>query len=208
MVILISGGAKNGKSSYAQELAEKLSMSENEFDGRKARPLYYIATMEPHDSEDEARIARHIRERSGRGFKTIEQPRNISELFFSLAFSEEEDGSRIAGSIEPSGSFLLDSTTALLSNEMFRPDGSIDCEAPERVAKELMLLIEEIRAEGGSIVFVSDAIYSDAEEFDEATESYREGLARIDRALAKTADRAVEVSFGSIIDYKPVYCEA
>lgn len=205
MVILISGGAKNGKSHYAQELAAELSGKEGGQNGTAARPLYYLATMEPRDPEDEARVARHIRERAGWGFKTIEQPRDIEGALFSLAYSEEEDGSRIAESAEPSGSFLLDSTTALLSNEMFGADGSVDLEAPERVKTGLLSLAEEIRAAGGSIVIVSDAIYSDAAELDETTERYRRALAAIDRALAKTADRVVEFSFGSAIDYKPVW---
>ena len=71
MNVLISGGAKNGKSFYAQQIASDLA---------DCGPLYYIATMIPRDDEDRARIARHIKEREGWGFETIEQGRNIAAL--------------------------------------------------------------------------------------------------------------------------------
>ena len=68
MTIFLSGGCKNGKSTLAQHAAKKLAG-----DG----PLYYIATMIPHDEEDEARIRRHVAERDGMGFITLEQGTDI-----------------------------------------------------------------------------------------------------------------------------------
>ena len=68
MIVFITGGAKNGKSSFAQDLAVKLSRG-----GKR----YYIATMIPCDEEDRERIRRHIADRDGLGFETIECGRNI-----------------------------------------------------------------------------------------------------------------------------------
>lgn len=167
--IFISGGCKNGKSYYAQHLAKRQAAENG--------PLYYIATMEPADEEDDARILRHRRERDGWGFTTLEQSRNIGAL--------EADFS---------GSFLLDSVTALLSNEMFRKDGAVDRTAYLRVAEELARLAEK----SGNTVFVSDYIYSDAVKYEELTELYRKGLAWIDRTLADRCDAVIEVSYGSI----------
>ena len=42
MNVLITGGAKNGKSHYAQELARDMALE-------KSVPLYYVATMIPHE---------------------------------------------------------------------------------------------------------------------------------------------------------------
>ena len=56
MKIYISGGAKNGKSMFAQEIAKKLSSEGH---------LWYLATMEPRDNEDDARVLRHRKERAG-----------------------------------------------------------------------------------------------------------------------------------------------
>ena len=65
MRIFISGGCKNGKSYYAQHLAK----------AQQTNFLYYIATMQPVDSEDDERIIRHKQERDDWGFTTIEHDR-------------------------------------------------------------------------------------------------------------------------------------
>lgn len=169
MNIFISGGCKNGKSYYAQCLAKEQSS--------ESAPLYYIATMDPADEEDQARILRHQQERDGWGFTTLEKSRAIGAMDADF-----------------SGSFLLDSVTALLSNEMFRKDGTVDRTAYLRIAEEL----EQLADKSGNIVFVSDYIYSDAMKYEELTELYRKGLAWIDGALARKCDVVIEVSYGNI----------
>lgn len=177
MNVFISGGCKNGKSMYAQEIARDMAREQGV-------PMYYLATMIPTDDEDRARIRRHIGERDGWGFTTIEQGRNILEA--------------LGEGIDPKGVFLLDSVTALLSNEMFRPDFTTDFEAGERVAHELVRFAKET----GNTIFVSDTIYSDARIFDSYTEEYRRALAHIDRALSKACDQVIEVAFGHKFLYK------
>lgn len=183
MNIFISGGCKNGKSYHAQELAQEMARE-------KSLPLYYLATMIPTDDEDRARIRRHLSEREGWGFDTIEQGRNICEAL---------TGSTLSGvKVSPGGVFLLDSVTALLSNEMFLPEGTVVLDAAEKLAAEL----SEFANRTGNTVFVSDYIYSDGQLFDEYTENYRRGLALIDRTLAALCDQVVEVSYGFKYLYK------
>lgn len=174
MNVFISGGAKNGKSSFAQDLAVKMAKE-------KKCPLYYVATMIPHDDEDRARIERHRNDRRGLGFRTIECGTDIDR---ELADKE--------------GVFLIDSVTALLSNEMFRPDGTVDGEASIRISERL----KNLCATHDGLVFVSDNIYGDGVEYDELTDGYIRGLAIIDRALAKVCDRVVEMIHGFPVDYK------
>lgn len=177
MNIFVSGGCKNGKSMYAQKVAKKMSLEKNV-------PLYYVATMIPHDSEDINRIHRHINDREGWGFQTLEQGIKI--------------GSVLTEGINSKGVFLMDSITALLSNEMFASNGEVDLDAGERVANELVSFAKLT----GNSVFVSDYIYSDARNFDNLTEKYRKSLAFVDRTLAKICDRVIEVAYGNIFDYK------
>ena len=161
---------------YAQRLAKAMG-----------NPLYYIATMIPHDEEDRARIRRHLADREGWGFETLECPVNILRAL--------ELG-------DPRGSFLMDSVTALLSNEMFPAEGYVpDC--GERVAEELCELAR--RAE--NIVFVSDFIYSDAAIYDDYTQDYRKALAMADRALVHACDTVIEVCSGTITLHKGVLPE-
>ena len=173
MRVFISGGAKNGKSSLAQELAVQLSGD---------RPRYYVATMIPVDEEDRQRIRRHVADRAGMGFETVECGRHILSCL---------DG------VDQNGTFLLDSVTALLMNEMF-VDGAIDDGAGARCARELTEFIRSVK----NAVIVSDAIYSDAARYDEITELYRASLARADRACAAACDTVIEMTAGQMIIHK------
>jgi adenosylcobinamide kinase/adenosylcobinamide-phosphate guanylyltransferase len=66
-VILVGGGARSGKSRFAQELAQK-----------RGSRLMFLATAQPLDQEMEARIAQHRAER-GPLFTTVEEPLEIGD---------------------------------------------------------------------------------------------------------------------------------
>ena len=178
MNIFISGGNKNGKSGYAQDAAVKLAA------GGK---LYYVATMIPYDDEDRVRIDRHIENRAGMGFETIEAGRDIQKVFDTA---------------DESGTFLVDSTTALLLNEMV--PNSYSEKADSEAAKRSIAGLLEIADRAANAVFVSDYIYSDAARYDEFTEEYRSSLASIDRALAERCDTVIEVCAGNLIVHKGI----
>ncbi len=178
MKIFISGGCKNGKSSYAQDIAKKLA------DNSK---LYYIATMIPRDDEDRLRIKNHVQNRDGMGFETIEVGKDLASCL---------------DKVDNEATFLLDSVTALLQNEMFSSDfeNYIDPNAVERTKNSLLLFIKTVK----NAVFVSDYIYSDASIFEASTETYRAALAKLDKMLARECDTVIEVCAGNIILHKGV----
>ena len=176
MTVFISGGCKNGKSTIAQKIAKKLSLG---------GPLYYIATMVPLDDEDNARISRHLAERQGLGFETLECGTDLPA------------GLRRA---DMRGTFLLDSVTAYLTNEMFTGEHGLDADKSAPGRCEAVLI--DIAARARNAVFVSDFIYSDAQRYGEFTETYRRGLARLDRALAARCDCVIEVCAGNMTAYK------
>ena len=176
MNVLISGGCKNGKTAFAQDIAVKLSCG-----GKR----YYVATMIPFDDEDQARIARHIADRAEQGFETLETGRDIA------ACLKGTDHNAV---------FLVDSLTALLMNEMF-PDvhcGEADPQAVERCREGLL----QVEKEAKHVVFVTDYIYSDAARYDAFTEQYRRNLALLDRSLAAVCDTVVELCAGNVICHK------
>ena len=180
MKIFISGGCKNGKSTFAQLLAKR---QQKAAPVASAAPLYYVATMAATDREDDRRIIRHRQEREGWGFTTVEQPRNISGILENC---------------DASGSFLLDSLTALLANEMFAKDGSVDENAEGRIAAQLQTLLGCVE----NIVVVSDYIYSDAAIYDPLTQAYRKSLAALDRLVAEAADVVLEAVNTQIVVHK------
>ena len=174
MKIWITGGAGSGKSSLAQELASALAAG---------GPHYYVATMVPRDDEDRRRISRHIEDRAGMGFGTIECPCRLTE--------------RITPDSE--GTYLLDSATAMLANAMFGEQEFVyDPDAAQKVAEDLRLFSERVK----HFVAVSDGICSDAALYDEMTEGYRRGLAFIERQMAARCDTVIECAAGGVIVHK------
>ena len=175
MIVFVSGGAKNGKSGFAQNLAVKLA-------GEGKR--YYVATRIPVDEEDYQRIRRHVADRAGLGFETIECGGDILSCL----------------NYDKNGAFLLDSVTALLQNVMFPPERNyeMDLQAAEKCAEDVVSFAKSV----ANAVIVSDYIYSDAQHYDESTECYRRCLADIDRRLAQISDTVIEVSAGQLIFHK------
>lgn len=176
MTVFISGGAKCGKSALAQKLTVALS------DGGMH---YYVATMIPGGEEDNERIRRHIADRDGMGFETVECFRNVLDCLKTA---------------DSNGAFLVDSVTSLLQNALFPVEKNyeMDPDAALACADELIRFAKTVR----HAVFVSDYIYSDAERYSESTEMYRKCLAGIDRRLAQICDTVTEVSAGQIIVHK------
>ena len=173
MTVFISGGAKCGKSAIAQDIAVKLAAGER---------LCYVATMIPTGAEDDERIRRHLADRAGMGFETVECFRNIRTI---------EDRQ---------STFLVDNITSLMQNTLFPPEMGyeMDLSAAERCAEELVLFAQNVH----HAIFVSDYIYSDAERYSESTEEYRRCLADADRKLAAVSDVVIEVTAGIPIIHK------
>lgn len=68
-IVLLTGGARSGKSGYAQKLAEALPP-----------PRVFLATcLREIDDEMEARIGKHVALRAGRGWQTIEEPLCVAD---------------------------------------------------------------------------------------------------------------------------------
>lgn len=69
-ITLVLGGARSGKSAFAQKQAEQAA-------AKTGRPSLMIATAEPFDDEMRDRIDRHRDER-GEAWRTLEAPLNLA----------------------------------------------------------------------------------------------------------------------------------
>ena len=108
MITLVLGGSGSGKSAYAEHL----------LDGKTNK--YYIATMQVYDAEGEKKVARHRRLRAGKGFVTIEQPRDIGEVDFSKRAQQAMEPPDRAGQnvTERPRCALLECMSNLVANEI------------------------------------------------------------------------------------------
>ena len=197
MIALVVGGAKSGKSMFAQNLAKSLNESfeiclkeykddlerilDNPFKNKSGK-LYYVATMNPYDLEDLKRIENHLREREGYGFNTIE---------------ETIDMKKVAKDIAQEDTVLIDSITSLVTNSMFKGKEFI-----KEVNIDILDGLEEIVNSADNVVIVSDYLFSDSMQYDCYTESFRKELGIINRKLAIIANTVVECSYGNIIYHK------
>lgn len=166
MRILLTGGGKSGKSTAAQHLCRYLA---------SGGPMYYWATMTPRDSEDRARVRRHVADRDGWGFQTIERSTGLPAAL---------------PAIDKSGVVLLDSVTAALSEAMFGP--TFDEKAAERVTSELLA----VSRYPAHFVCVCDDLWQGGEDYPDWTGIYVRGLAHVCRALAAEFDVVCHMAAG------------
>ena len=119
MIVFITGGAKNGKSSYAQDLAVKLAQG-----GRH----YYLATMVPCDEEDRARIRHHLADREGALVCTVMDARR-SQVYNAVFRIEGGRPVRLRPDRAIALSVLLDEMQAADAPCYLVGDGAALCEA-------------------------------------------------------------------------------
>ena len=134
----------------------------------------YIATMQAFDEESRARIAKHRKARSGKGFETIEQ------------------GTHLEAVCLPGGcTALLECMSNLVANEVFAPEGrGADC------SEVLKCGLHHLAGTAAHLVIVTNDIFSDGVTYDPETEQYRKILGEVNREAAAMADYVYEVVCG------------
>ena len=182
MITLITGGSGSGKSAYAEKYICRVS-NENGY-----KEKYYIATMQVFDDEGQRKIDRHRRLRAGKGFITIEQPRDIKKAVEKLQSENYLKTGRSA---------LLECMSNLVANEMFQEEG-----AHENTVEAVLKGVRHIREQAGNLVIVTNEIFSEAADYQGETELYQEYLGQINQKIAEIADQVVEVVYGIPVYHK------
>ncbi|MEG1979685.1 MAG: bifunctional adenosylcobinamide kinase/adenosylcobinamide-phosphate guanylyltransferase, partial [Victivallaceae bacterium] len=77
--ILITGGARSGKSTFAQQLAEQSGVKK-----------LYVATMHAFDGETAERVLRHQADRAGKNYDTVEEELNLPQVIRQAAEANYE----------------------------------------------------------------------------------------------------------------------
>ena len=167
MLLFITGGSGSGKSAYAED---RITAS-----GIACRA--YIATMEPFGAEGQARIARHRKMRAGKGFETLECPRELADL-------PVPDGCAA----------LLEDLTNLFANEWFgTEEGSGDTDT---AAGKVLAGLKALQKQAALTVVVGNDLFADGMDYDAETLRYLHALADLHREVAAMADGVYEVVCG------------
>jgi len=169
-VILVTGGSRSGKSGYAQSRAESLP-------GKKL----YIATCPKVDTELDDRIARHIQDRQGKGWQTLEE-----EIELNLAVKNN-----ISSEI-----LLIDCLTLWINNLLYynrRSGRSFGENEAAALCSQILLACGD---HSGTIFFVTNEIGSGIIPESPETRLYRDIVGRCNQIIAAGADEVVLVSCG------------
>lgn len=166
-LVLILGGARSGKSTYAEKLALELGGPD----------VLYIATAQAFDEEMRARIAAHRAARP-QGWRTLEAP---SLLAASLA--------EAAG---PARVVLLDCLTLLASNAVLTLGEEPSAQAAEAaVDAEISALLAACRESNATWIVVSNEVGLGLVPPYPLGRAYRDALGRANQRLAEAVDRVL-----------------
>jgi len=176
MIKFIYGGSSSGKSAYAEKCLQSLDCSNK----------YYLATMNAYDEESRKRIEKHRNARSGKGFITIECPKDV---FMAAKYIKPDESSAI----------LLECMSNLVANEMFGNENIPDA---DECAGKILADIMELSKKTDNLIIVSNNIYEDGCLYDDTTRNYLKALGLINRKLAHLSSESVEVVVGIGIKQK------
>jgi len=179
---LVLGGARSGKSAFAERLAATIG-----------ERILYVATAEAGDPEMEERVRRH---RAARPltWRTIEAP---LEPLAGLSQDDSLDG------------ILLDSVTLWISNLYLRVIGADPEPSPELVSRAesvtragLALLSERQRRQRAELILVSDKVGLGVVPDSALGRGFRDILGLVNQELAAQAERVFLIVAGMPLQLK------
>ncbi len=175
----ILGGARGGKSTFAQNLAEK-----------KGGRVVFIATAEAHDEEMVTRIAAHQEDRPP-DWPTLELPHDVSAGLKAHAIHADV--------------FFLDCLTMLVSNLLLQ-DGEEEPDegkASHRVTAEIDSLLAAIREGDADWIVVSNEVGMGLVPPYPLGRIYRDLLGRANQQFAAQADEVYWLVAGIPVPIHP-----
>jgi adenosylcobinamide kinase / adenosylcobinamide-phosphate guanylyltransferase len=196
-LILILGGARSGKSTFADRLAAS-----------SGRSVAFIATATAGDDEMRERIARHRASRP-QGWHTLEEPLDLVRAVRQAA--------KLADML------LLDCLTLWLGNMLLQEPGQHDKDGEgenefnktgglfdERAVKEIEALLTVVKSLGPNktLIIVTNEVGLGIVPANPLGRLYRDTLGYVNQRLAQAADRVYLMVAGMAIDIKRLHVEA
>ncbi len=190
-LILILGGARSGKSTFAERLAMQ-----------SGKRVAFIATATASDEDMQDRIARHRASRPT-AWKTIEEPLDL------------------VGALKEAGNeadvILLDCMTLWLSNWMGQPafadetDGVVlknsSTESALAITEALLAAVKTL-AVGKTVLIVSNEVGLGIVPMHPLSRAYRDTLGWVNQRITRNAERVYLMVAGLAVDIKKLDGEA
>jgi adenosylcobinamide kinase/adenosylcobinamide-phosphate guanylyltransferase len=177
-IVLILGGARSGKSRFAEQLALRLG----------GEAVLFLATAEPGDAEMIRRIALHRQSRPT-GWQTIEAPRDVGSAL------EHADPKRMI--------VVIDCLTLLVSNVLLScgefPTPDV---AEDRISAELSLLLQACEGRQGTVVIVSGEVGSGLVPESPLGRLFRDLLGRANQTVAARSSASYLLVAGIPVELK------
>ncbi|WP_150265809.1 bifunctional adenosylcobinamide kinase/adenosylcobinamide-phosphate guanylyltransferase [Paenibacillus tepidiphilus] len=176
MSILVTGGARSGKSGFAERLTLSL-----------AGQAIYVATGQAFDEEMTARIALHRVRRDGDGgrWETLEEPFRLPEVLDRLSGGK---------------AVLVDCLTLWLSNVLLAAEGKPDAAAI--VEAEITRLVRSVGSFEGTLVLVTNEVGDGIVPEYALGRLYRDLAGRMNTLLAADCEQVFLVTAGIPIELK------
>lgn len=184
MIALVTGGARSGKSRFAEQYAATLGN-----DG------IYVATMERGDDEMRRRIALHERRRTAAGFfrETLEVPLELSDTLRSICVASRSDKSQ-------ERVILIDCLSLWLSNWLLCED-DLD-RAEETIRHKVDELIDVLVHLRNPIVMVTNEVGDGIVPANPLGRRYRDLAGWMNQTIAQTSDYVFLVTAGIPVELK------
>ena len=181
--ILIIGGARSGKSRFAQQLAQN-----------SAGDVLFVATAEAGDEEMKQRIEEHRKTRPS-NWTTLEVTTNI--------------GSQIARNIGGAQTVIIDCITLLVNNiiqqqEKLSKEETDVALIGEAILAECQELVNCIDRTDAGFIIVTNDVGLGLVPADKVSRLYRDWLGRVNQMLAEQADEVYLMVAGIPMKIKPV----
>jgi adenosylcobinamide kinase/adenosylcobinamide-phosphate guanylyltransferase len=179
---LITGGARSGKSHFAQELARE-----------SGGAVLFVATAEAGDEEMKQRIEAHRRARPPT-WETLEITTHI--------------GRRIARNIGKAQTVIIDCITLLINNifQQYSPQNEAEIDEAlvgKEVIAEISELIDCMEQSDASFIIVTNEVGLGLVPANKVSRLYRDLLGRANQVLAQHADEVYLMAAGIPVKIKP-----
>ncbi|TWX67221.1 bifunctional adenosylcobinamide kinase/adenosylcobinamide-phosphate guanylyltransferase [Colwellia demingiae] len=173
MIHFILGGARSGKSRFAEQQTLELSV-------KHGKKTVYIATATAIDPEMDNRIVQHQKDR-GDSWQLIECPLALAERLSNL------DNNNV---------YLLDCLTLWLNNQLYAVDEQSRDQQAQHLQTEIDRLATRLAAIDADIVIVSNEIGLGVIPMGESTRLYVDYCGWLNQKVAEVSDKVTLVTAG------------